>query len=510
MIKMETSIMKKKNQKYDIFISYRRDGGKETAKHLRDILVGKGYSVFFDTDSLRSGDFNLALLEVIENCKDFIIILSPNALDRCVNERDWVRQELAHALSTGKNIVPVKSEDFHYPETLPEDIDKIRWKNAVAVDYGYFDAMVEKLISFLDSKPKKRIAQMQAALLTLFLAAAICVGVFVLTGLGKKGQQSSPAEQQVAESQQTVTPEQTAAPEQAAADEQQPTASEQQSSASVEQSAAPQEKAEQAAATNTATHKWGDYSPSGTAIIETVDGSKYTAIANSLVLKTDEIASTWADILYKGLDNPANDQNSDDSDLISFAEMESVTRNGEKLDIVDIDGLTTSLDLLESGEILFIGEKDTGAPMSVYEKDIQSITFDRNSTPPTEIKYCTVKLDSGSYRSPVAFLWFTVNTNEGHGMPSMHLCQELSTYSGIPLPVKRIQKLTVTKNGTDPNMYVVTEDNPHPDQTEMTIELTTGEEANITTGHYFNIYTMAKYGAIQEPSYSELREIEME
>lgn len=503
--------MKKKNLKYDIFISYRRDGGKETAKHLRDILVGKGYSVFFDTDSLRNGDFNLALLEVIENCKDFIIILSPNALDRCVSERDWVRQELAHALKTGKNIVPVKSDDFHFPETLPEDIGEIRWKNAVAVDYEYFDAMVEKLVSFLDSKPKKRKAQMQTALLTLFLAAVIGVGIFVVTGRIKKGQQSSPAEQQVAESQQTVTPEQTAADEQQpAASDQQPAASVEQSASSAEQTAVPQENTEQAAAVNTATHKWGDYSPSGTAIIETVDGTQYTAIANSLVLKTDEIESTWADILYKGLDNPANDQNSDDSDLISFAEMESVTRNGDKLDIIDIDGQTTSLNLLDSGEILFIGEQDTGAPMSVYEKDIRSITFDRNSTPPTEIKYCTVKLDSGSYRSPVAFLWFTVNTNEGHGMPSMYLCQELSTYSGIPLPVKRFRKLTVTKNGTDANMYVVTEDNPHPDQTEMTIELTTGEEANITTGHYFIIYTMAKYGAIQEPSYSELREIEME
>ena len=41
---------------YDVFISYRRDGGAETAKHLRDVLTERGYRVFFDTDSLRSGD----------------------------------------------------------------------------------------------------------------------------------------------------------------------------------------------------------------------------------------------------------------------------------------------------------------------------------------------------------------------------------------------------------------------------------------------------------------------
>lgn len=108
--------MKQETPKYDIFISYRRENGEDTAKHLRDILVAKGYSVFFDTDSLQSGDFNRALLDVIENCKDFIIILSPNALDRCVNEKDWVRQELACALRNGKNIIPVFHRNFHFPE----------------------------------------------------------------------------------------------------------------------------------------------------------------------------------------------------------------------------------------------------------------------------------------------------------------------------------------------------------------------------------------------------------
>ena len=37
-----------KMKKYDIFISYRRDGGYETAKHLFDLLIRDGYSVSFD------------------------------------------------------------------------------------------------------------------------------------------------------------------------------------------------------------------------------------------------------------------------------------------------------------------------------------------------------------------------------------------------------------------------------------------------------------------------------
>ena len=82
------------NIKYDVFISYRRDGGEYTARVIYDKLTELGYSVFFDVESLRSGDFNTKLYDVIDSCKDFIIVLSPNALDRCVNKGDWVKNEI--------------------------------------------------------------------------------------------------------------------------------------------------------------------------------------------------------------------------------------------------------------------------------------------------------------------------------------------------------------------------------------------------------------------------------
>ena len=62
-------------EKYDVFISYRRDGGFETAKHLFDLLTRDGYKVSFDIDTLRSGDFDEQLYERIEFCKDFILIV---------------------------------------------------------------------------------------------------------------------------------------------------------------------------------------------------------------------------------------------------------------------------------------------------------------------------------------------------------------------------------------------------------------------------------------------------
>ena len=72
----------KYNSKYDIFISYRRDGGEYTARILCDRLQDMGYRVFFDVESLRSGEFNTRLYNAIDSCKDVLVILSPGALDR--------------------------------------------------------------------------------------------------------------------------------------------------------------------------------------------------------------------------------------------------------------------------------------------------------------------------------------------------------------------------------------------------------------------------------------------
>lgn len=148
--------MKKKQQydKFDIFISYRRKGGWQSAKYLEDILSRKGYRVFLDVATLGKGDFNINLMTVVENCKDFIIVLSPGALDPRSDEEDWVRRELACALKNKKNVIPFFIDQFHFPNDLPEEIDKVRFMNGVRADDDFFLEAVKKLIKeFLDSKP---------------------------------------------------------------------------------------------------------------------------------------------------------------------------------------------------------------------------------------------------------------------------------------------------------------------------------------------------------------------
>ena len=135
----------------DIFISYRRKGGYETAKHLYDLLVRDGYTVSFDIDTLRNGDFDTALLQRIEECTDFILILNKGAFDKTVDpdfnpKNDWMRNELACALQLNKNIIPVMLEGFEeFPDNLPDDICKVVRKNGPKYDNYYFDDFYRKL-----------------------------------------------------------------------------------------------------------------------------------------------------------------------------------------------------------------------------------------------------------------------------------------------------------------------------------------------------------------------------
>lgn len=137
--------------KYDVFISYRRQGGYDTAKHLNDLLTRDGYKVSFDIDTLRSGDFDVQLLKRIEQCKDFILIVDEHAFDRTLNRtfdrtKDWMRNELAYALKKDKNIIPVFLSGVKgFPEGLPDDVKGVMTKNGPEYNRYYFNDFYREL-----------------------------------------------------------------------------------------------------------------------------------------------------------------------------------------------------------------------------------------------------------------------------------------------------------------------------------------------------------------------------
>ena len=109
--------------KYDVFISYRRDGGGEFARSIKAGLELRGYSVFLDFDELKDGIFDDRILEAIEAAPVFLFILSSHSLDRCAEEGDWVRKEVEYAYSIGRHIIPVNKDGAF--DGLPVDLPPV-------------------------------------------------------------------------------------------------------------------------------------------------------------------------------------------------------------------------------------------------------------------------------------------------------------------------------------------------------------------------------------------------
>ena len=130
---------------YDVFISYRRDGGWALGQLLYVRLSMDGYSVFYDIESMRSGKFNKQIYDSIDNSSAIVVVLPPHALDRCVNEDDWVRKEIAYAIKQNKMLIPVMMQGFVFPDDLPEDIKDLKdfhgvtAERNISADYWYED-----------------------------------------------------------------------------------------------------------------------------------------------------------------------------------------------------------------------------------------------------------------------------------------------------------------------------------------------------------------------------------
>jgi hypothetical protein len=116
---------------------------------LRAELRQRGYETFLDVDDLRPGHFDEALLGQIEASPNFVLILSPHSLERCSNDKDWLRREVVHAIETERNIVPIIMPGFEFPDELPDDLASLPLHHGVPYSHDFFDAMMDKLAEYL-------------------------------------------------------------------------------------------------------------------------------------------------------------------------------------------------------------------------------------------------------------------------------------------------------------------------------------------------------------------------
>lgn len=132
-----------------VFISYRRDTGWLFARLITEALTAKGYDVFLDVDGLDSGKWAAQILTKVPKRAHFLLLLTANALDRCVNEDDWVRQEFLRAVETERNIVPVHEGSVDLDQlqkSCPECVKAIFDYQIATIRHTAFDGDVAKLI----------------------------------------------------------------------------------------------------------------------------------------------------------------------------------------------------------------------------------------------------------------------------------------------------------------------------------------------------------------------------
>jgi hypothetical protein len=132
-----------------VFLSYRRTA-VSWALAIYQNLTHHGYDVFIDYEGIASGDFSGAILENIKARAHFILLLTPSALERCDDPRDWLRREIETAIDTKRNIVPLLLEGVDFGtlaigKQLEGSLAPLKSYNALNVPAEYFEAAMDRL-----------------------------------------------------------------------------------------------------------------------------------------------------------------------------------------------------------------------------------------------------------------------------------------------------------------------------------------------------------------------------
>jgi hypothetical protein len=146
------------NEHYDIFISYRREDGVQYARILSLMLKKRGYRVFQEFEELNVGNYTDQIRNIIQETAVFIMILSPQYLDRCNNENDWIRQEILLAYHYRKYIIPVTPDNIFtgIPSNIPPEIKEVVTMHQHAVvSFGQLlGSSIDKLVDSIHNKVK--------------------------------------------------------------------------------------------------------------------------------------------------------------------------------------------------------------------------------------------------------------------------------------------------------------------------------------------------------------------
>jgi hypothetical protein len=147
----------------NIFICYRRDDAEGYAGRLFDRLNYRfSRRVFMDVTGIRPGaDFSRVIQDTVGSCHVLIAVIGRDWItlkDGATNQRrldldnDYVRREIATALSRNITVIPVLVRGAEMPtsELLPPDLAPLSLRNALEITDGDFDHDVQRLIEAVE------------------------------------------------------------------------------------------------------------------------------------------------------------------------------------------------------------------------------------------------------------------------------------------------------------------------------------------------------------------------
>ena len=153
--------------KYDSFISYRRKTSMHLARNIFSELNRRNISAFLDVENIDATQFDTFILNQIAARPHFILLLSPQSLERCVNEGDWLLREIQHAYDLKRNIIPVYDLGFNWAAErhyLPENLQEfLPLQNAVSYTHEYYGAFIDKIVRFIRNPQQKAPIKVKAA-----------------------------------------------------------------------------------------------------------------------------------------------------------------------------------------------------------------------------------------------------------------------------------------------------------------------------------------------------------
>lgn len=147
--------------KYDVFISYKRDGGSVWAELIRAILVHKYHlKVFLDVETVRGGEWPKQLDDGIKNSYNIIMVLFEGIGDKIKSENDIFIQEIEHAREYEKPIIPLYADGYDFSDILKNEKIPSSIKNVISIQHSvvkYDHANMEKTCDLLRKQLNTRL-----------------------------------------------------------------------------------------------------------------------------------------------------------------------------------------------------------------------------------------------------------------------------------------------------------------------------------------------------------------